>query len=297
VVSIACVVLCSTGLAAVLAVGGARATGSDQRAAEAPIVAAAEVDAVVTRQPVDPGSVGVAEGDGGLAVPPIQRGPWRDPAGRIDQLVYLGDSLAQETYSLLAYLSPGKTVSTKFWGGTAPCDWLSVDLGAGPSSVVVITFTGNSLTDCMSDGRGGHLVDEALIAKYRTDVGVLVDRARQAGARVVLVGQPLRAPGFDADLEVEGINAMYREYAAAFSDVSFVDAGAEVETMDGRYTDRLPCTPFDTDCAADGTTIVRGDGVHFCPIEGQNPCSVWSSGAFRFGSAIAQAANDPAAFD
>lgn len=296
-VSIACVALCTTGVAAVAAVGAARATGAADAPADASIVAAAEVDAIVTRSAVDPGAVAIAEGSGSLAVPPIQRGPWRDPAGRIDQLVYVGDSLAQETYSLLAYLSPGKTVSTKFWGGTAPCDWLDVDLGAGPTSVVVITFTGNSLTDCMSDGRGGHLVDEALIAKYRTDVGILVDRARQAGASVVLVGQPLRAPSFDADLEVEGINAMYREYAAAFPNVSFVDAGAQVETLDGRYTDRLPCTPFDTDCAADGTTVVRGDGVHFCPIEGQNPCSVWSSGAFRFGSAIAQAANDPAAFD
>jgi hypothetical protein len=294
-------VLCSTGLAAVAAVGAARATGDGQLSAGAPIVAAAdvavaEVDAAVTRQPVDPAAVGAVD-DGSLAVPPIQRGPWREPSGRSDHLVSLGDSLAQETYPLLAYLSPGKTVSIKFWGGTAPCDWLDIDLGAGPSSVVVVSFTGNSLTNCMSDGNGGHLADEALIAKYRTDLGILVDRARQAGARVVLVGQPLRAPSFDADLEVEGINATSREYAAAFPYVSFVDAGAAVETLDGRYTDRLPCTPFDSDCAPDGTTIVRGDGVHFCPIEGENPCSVWSSGAFRFGSAVARAANDPAAFD
>ena len=81
------------------------------------------------------------------------------------------------------------------------------------------------------------------------------------------------------------------------SQVSYVDAGRFVETPDGQYTDRLPCSEFDTDCAPDGTTVVRGDGVHFCPIVDVAPCPVWSSGAFRFGSGIAAAANDPVSFD
>ena len=51
------------------------------------------------------------------------------------------------------------------------------------------------------------------------------------------------------------------------------------------------------DCAADGTTVVRGDGVHFCPIVGMHPCPVWSSGAMRYGLAIATAAADPQRLD
>jgi hypothetical protein len=160
----------------------------------------------------------------------------------------------------------------------------------------VITFTGNSLTDCMSDGAGGHLVDEALVEQYRDDVGILVAKARAVGARVVLVGQPFRAAEFDADLEVNGINDLYRS-AATEEFVSFVDAGAAVETPDGLFTERLPCTEYDVDCASDGTTVVRGDGVHFCPLVGHNPCPIWSSGAFRFALAIASAVDDPAAFD
>ena len=111
------------------------------------------------------------------------------------------------------------------------------------------------------------------------------------------MGQPLRHPGFAADLEVEGINSVYREYAATMVNVSYVDAGHLVETPDGHYTDRLPCAEFDTDCSADGTTAVRGDGVHFCPVSGVSPCPVRSSGAVRFGLGIAAAANDPARFD
>lgn len=252
---------------------------------------AAAGGAAVTRSAVVGGAAGSTSGPA-----PSSQG-WLAPAATIDQVVLVGDSLAQETAHMIEYLTPGATVSPRFWGGTAPCDWVGADLGAGPSSVVVITFTGNSLTPCMADGAGGHLADAALVDRYRIDLGVLVDRARRSGARVVLVGQPARAPSFDADVEVAGINEILRQHAAEHPYVSFVDAGAAVETPDGRYTERLPCTPTDSDCAPDGTTVVRGDGVHFCPAAGQSPCPVWSSGAFRFGAAIAAAANDPAAFD
>ena len=133
--------------------------------------------------------------------------------------------------------------------------------------------------------------------KYRADVGVLIDHARAAGAWVVLVGQPLRHPSFDAELEVDGINAVYREYAARCRRCPMSTPASLVETPDGQYTDRLPCVEFDTDCAPDGTTVVRGDGVHFCPVVYTDPCPVWSSGAVRFGFGIASAANDPATFD
>jgi hypothetical protein len=90
---------------------------------------------------------------------------------------------------------------------------------------------------------------------------------------------------------------VYQEYAATMSGVSYVDAGRYVETPDGRYTDRLPCSELDTDCAPDGTTVVRGDGVHFCPVVDVVPCPVWSSGAVRFGLGIASAATNPAGFE
>jgi hypothetical protein len=229
----------------------------------------------------------------------------REPARRVspvtavdfDRLVLVGDSLAEATAPVIRFVTPGKAFVRKYWGGTAPCDWIDDDLEATPTAVVVITFTGNNLTRCMLHGTGVPLIDEPLVEQYRVDVGVLIDHARAAGAWVVLVGQPLRHARFDADLEVEGINAMYREYAATMAHVSYVDAGHLVETTDGHYTDRLPCMQFDTDCAPDGTTVVRGDGVHFCPVVNVVPCPVWSSGAVRFGLGIASAANDPSNLD
>ena len=222
---------------------------------------------------------------------------WTKPATRTNRVVLVGDSLAQEITPFLQFLTPGKSFVPKFWGGTAPCDWRDVDLEANRRTVVVISFTGNSLTECMSDGAGGHLADEAVVDQYRYDIGVLVDKARSVGARVVLVGQPLRDAKFDADVEVHGINEVYRQFAMAYPFVSFIDAGRAVESPDGAFAQRLPCTRYDIDCADDGMTVVRGDGVHFCPIEGENPCSVWSSGALRFALVIASAANNPRAFD
>jgi hypothetical protein len=214
-----------------------------------------------------------------------------------DRLVLVGDSLAHEVSPVIRYVTPEKDFVAKFFGGTAPCDWTDVDLEATSSTVVVVSFSGNSMTPCMIDETGSNLLDHRLVEKYRADVGILIEHATAAGAWVVLVGQPVRHPRFDADLEVEGINALYQDYAAALPRVSFVDAGRLVEDADGRYTDRLPCLDLDTDCAPDGTTLVRSDGIHFCPVVGTLPCPVWSSGATRFGLGIAAAANDPATFD
>ena len=222
---------------------------------------------------------------------------WPAPNADTTRLVLVGDSLAQASSGLLAVLTAPKEFVPRFWGGTAPCDWVDDDLQADPSTIVVIQFTGNSLTPCMSDGAGGHLEHEAFAEEYRGDLFVLITRARRAGARVLLVGQPERAPSFGHDDRVASINGMLQEFAAEWTFVSYVDAGAAVETPDGQFAERLPCTEFDTDCAADGQTVVRGDGVHFCPVIDVAPCPVYSSGALRFSLAIASAANDPASFD
>jgi hypothetical protein len=215
------------------------------------------------------------------------------PILETDRVVLVGDSLADEASSVIRYLTPGKLMIPRYFGGTAPCDWLDRELQATPTTVVVITFTGNNHGDCMLDAFDAPMVDDELVEKYTADVRVLIDRATAAGAWVVLVGQPRHHPVLDADVEIEGLNAAYRELADTLPHVSFVDAGHHVETPDGHYTDRLPCTEHDVDCAPDGTTIVRGDGVHFCPVVQVNPCPVWSSGAVRFGAAIATAVNDP----
>ena len=80
--------------------------------------------------------------------------------------------------------------------------------------------------------------------------------------------------------------------------IRYVEAGAAVLDR-GSWTKTLPCLPDEpctggADAAGSPVSVVRApDGVHFCPaapaaINGvTGDCPVWSSGAFRFGTAMA----------
>jgi hypothetical protein len=226
----------------------------------------------------------------------VQPASWQRPTPTLDA-VFVGDSLAEQSAEMLEAAVAPMPVARRFFGGTAPCDWLPVGLPASPSSVVIISFSGNSLTGCMSDGAGGYLDGDALVAKYRADVGSLIDQARRLGARVLLVGQAHALPQLHADARVDALNNMYRSFAAQWPDVAFVDAGAAIETSAGEYADRLPCEAGDIDCAADGTTQIRSDGVHFCSVYGMVHCPVYASGARRFATVIADGVCEFASFE
>jgi lysophospholipase L1-like esterase len=208
-------------------------------------------------------------------------------------VVLIGDSIALEVTPYLRSALDGPELVARTFGGSAPCDWPDVAQGLRRDQDVVISFIGNSLTDCMADGAGGHLQGAALVERYRADVAELVEQVRSAGATVLLVGQPQRGPialeeGGD-DPIVAGLNEVYAELAQA-EGVSFVDAGAALEGDDGSFAAELPCLPEEPECGPDGVNPVRSDdGVHLCPGPSHDPCPVYSSGAFRFARAIAEA--------
>lgn len=205
-------------------------------------------------------------------------------------VVFVGDSLAVQAAQYLPSLLTQRTLAPQVYGGTAPCDWLDTDLQIKADSVVVISFVGNSGSPCMADGAGGFLQGQAIIDKYRADVSVLIETARTADVEVLLVGQPARFDSVAGNEVVVGLNAVYTELASA-DGVAFVDAGAAVENPDGTFAFVLPCVPNEAECDASGNNVVRSDdGLHFCP--GTSPpgeCQVYSSGAFRFAKAIADA--------
>lgn len=220
------------------------------------------------------------------STPPISR-------AAVTTVVLVGDSLAVEAASYLPPLLGGKSFIPESFAGTAPCDWTGKDLRITNATVVVISFTGNSSTPCMSDGAGGYLSGQAVVDKYRADVTVLVAAARDAGANVIVVGQPIRAgvvPGNDV---VVGVNRVYTDLTASMGGVMFLDAGAEVENADGSYAESLPCLPGEAACDPSGSNAIRSnDGLHFCPgPPPTGPCPVYSSGAFRYANAIATRVN------
>lgn len=217
------------------------------------------------------------------------------PAGAPTTVTLIGDSLAVEAADFLPALLTGQAFVPQSFGGTAVCDWLPKDLGLAAGTVAIVSFSGNNGTPCMVAG-GTTLQGDELVARYRSDTIALIDLALRAGSSVVLVGQPARGDP-DGNATIDALNALYRELAAA-PGVSFIDAGAAVETVEGAFTPTLPCFPSEPTCDAAGSVVVRSDDqLHFCPGAYQTPCGKYSPGAFRFAGAIVPAAVDPTAFD
>ncbi len=215
--------------------------------------------------------------------------------------VLYGDSLAweaREAFSSALAGQPGVEVHQRTFGGTAICDWLDqkaddvVELQPG---IVVVQFSGNNFTPCMRGESGRPLTGDELVERYAADARAVASIFEGSDVELVFAGAPIDR---DGSSRIGRINDVYRRLAADLERVSYVDAGASV-LADGRWTATLPCLPGER-CDAIGATgpgrnVVRSpDGLHFCPsaydseLGVTTECPVWSSGAFRFGSALAQ---------
>ena len=190
--------------------------------------------------------------------------------------------LAQELRA--GYRTPDRGRSSwrpKFWGGTAPCDWVDKDLEADASTVVVIRVH-RQLAHAVHVGRSRRLPETRGVAvAYEQALHTLIERgARPAGAEwCSSVSRTVRNGSGTRD-RVDAINALLHGFADRWAFVSFVDAARRVE--DPRTVRRAGCpAPTSTSTgAADGTTVVRGDGVHFCPSQLKvSRCPVHSSGS------------------
>lgn len=205
------------------------------------------------------------------------------------RVVLWGDSLSVESadYFQQALQRHGvQNVLTRTWGGTAVCDWLPDMRNIATTwhpTLAVVVFNGNTLTPCAR--RAPQLTE------YSQDLDSAISILKSAGVRVVLASTP---PGRTTPATPEGlsqIGLLFRD-AALRNHLSFVAAGSAVLAA-GKYTDYLPCLPHEAACGADGRNQVRApDGLHFCSRPSQvhwSPiCPVYDSGAYRFGSALAE---------
>jgi hypothetical protein len=217
-------------------------------------------------------------------------------------VVLYGDSLAWEardTFTQTLAAHPGLQVVTRTFGGTAICDWLATmadDAATLAPGMVVVEFSGNSFTPCMQGEDGLPLDATTVTERYRADAATVVATFAPIGTQVVFAGAPTSGASANA---VGRLNGLYEELANEHAGVGYVDAGAAV-LADDSYTATLPCLSSEPceggyDSAGVAVNVVRAaDGVHFCPVGGQavagvtEDCSVWSSGAYRYGVALAQ---------
>jgi hypothetical protein len=222
--------------------------------------------------------------------------------GSHQRVILYGDSLAFEARDAFALtLQRGNDIEVvdRTFGGTAICDWLDrmrQDLHDLQPTAVVLEFAGNNVTPCVQ-GPQGPLTGPALADKYRSDARAATGIFAGAGVRVYWMGAPPISGAQAGDFELvrhvyEAEPSRMTMPTPPFGTVEYVDAGGAV-VEGGRFTATLPCLPSEdaADGCVDGRIPVRAlDGVHFCPVRegpGTDRCPVYSSGAGRFGLAMA----------
>ncbi len=218
------------------------------------------------------------------------------PSG-LPRIVLYGDSLVSEAgqeFSELAARS-GVPAQVHTFPGTSPCNYFTSMATAARdwhATVAVLEFSGDVFTACND---GVQVGTAPYYAKYGDEIRSAISIFRSVGASVVLIGQPADST---ARLTRNGsaVNQLYRSIAKATTGVTYADAGQAVMAK-GRFTWTLPCLPGEPCTGPRGTNIVRSpDGIHFCPNGKSTPdrgledCDVYSSGAFRFASAMLKAA-------
>jgi len=212
----------------------------------------------------------------------------KGPPARPIVILY-GDSLSWESGGAFQLaLGPAVEVVHRNFPGLAICDYLdemATDVVALRPRAVVFEFAGNRLTPCVSPFVGS---TSALVNKYAGDAAAATATFTSRGVPVYLMGAPL-LPGWNPDPTPQ-LHAGYAAVASMAGPLaSFTDAGRAVLDAQGGYTATLPCLPGEgpaQGCQGGRITVRSPDQVHFCPTVG-HPCPVWSSGAWRFGAAMA----------
>jgi hypothetical protein len=188
----------------------------------------------------------------------------------------------------------GAATSDVQYGGASICTWLNImgqDAATFRPEAVVLEFVGDSFSPCMN---GVQPFTAAFYAKYQADAEAAIGIFARTGAHVYIAGYPIMLTTESNPLW-DHLNQVLAGVAAASPDASFMDAGAAVEN-NGAFTFSLPCLYFEL-CAnqpGPGQNLVRDPaGTHFCPTNQGTVtglywyCDVWSSGAFRYGAAMA----------
>lgn len=246
------------------------------------------------------GLVGIGSLDP-TAAPAAERGPdaaaARPDADPIRVLLF-GDSLTyQSRAEFLAGTAPLgvdlATVSTR--PGAALCDDRDAivrDLASKRPDLLVLEYSGNSFTPCMTDAGGRQLTigSRAWRDRYHDDLERIATMAESTGTEIVwATAPPVEHLGAPVDYPTR-IEAVARQVADRDPDVRVAETGDAVAGRGG-YVPTLPCRPDEAAlCRGDRIAVRAEDGLHFdCigTIDALGGCVGYSAGARRYGDALA----------
>ena len=196
----------------------------------------------------------------------------------MSDVIVWGDSIPASCADYLAWFYALRGMSTEMhtWGGTAPCDWLDDMLECpAPARAVVVSFSGNQLTPCMTN-RMGVTPGATLI---RDDLAFAAKTFHQRGFTVLWCSSPSRVGTRTGS---QWLIPTLQGFAAQYpTKQRYVDAGAVLAQPDGMFQMWLPCQPHDVDtgnCYLGVVNVREDDGAHLRP-----------SGRRRYAEAIVNA--------
>jgi hypothetical protein len=181
-------------------------------------------------------------------------------------LVY-GDSLSEQS---APYLAQSGTVGSRYYGGTAPCNWvagLPNDRASFTPTKVLVQFIGNLPPACMT-GRDPKTA-------YEQDLTKIVSFWKAQSVPVVMIISP------PTETDSLAWARQAEQDVAANLNIPINNAGQSVLTDTGQFTFFLPCQVSETPalgCGLEQTGEIRvrnADGIHFATAG-------YSSGAERF---------------
>ena len=225
-------------------------------------------------------------------VPGVAVAARADAASARPTVLVFGDSLVWEAEDYLSeFLATDHDVSVFAVGGTAICDYAEDVVHRSRElhpRMVVLAFSGNSLTTCMMPPPGTPNDQRWVVDTYQRDLDGIVDALGRAGVSMTLVGAPPRlerigdpvvrpttwtvgaVPTNMVSVETN-VNGVYESTAARARargfDVGYVDGGRGLKSPGGGWTKVLPCSVIDpgSSCDAGLVTIRATDLVHCCP--------------------------------
>ena len=220
---------------------------------------------------------------------------------------FFGDSLSYQAQPTMhaEYAATHQVETTAFtFPGSTMCaqvDEIRKTASSFHPDVVAIEFLGTSFVPCAQVAPWG---TAKWLAHYRESTEAAVAAAESSGptTTVLLFDSPVMPPA-SPQKPLIAITHIYEQVAAASKGrVTYVDAGRAVEGSEGQWVPSLPCLPGEIDShRCTGPESPQGrlnpvrspDGLHLCTTDypaqaaiAPPGCPTYSSGAYRFGSAM-----------
>lgn len=164
-------------------------------------------------------------------------------------------------------------IDVSAFGGTSICSWWDRfdDYRADAPDILVMSFAGNDIHECITDGTDGLRDPDEVAADYREDLETVIEQFQPLGTEIyVVTPPPIKVELFEE--HAAAMRQMYHDAQEEHPGLGVIDSASYLDPDDQGFQKTLPCEPWDTEptCDAEGRVQVRDDDdIHLTPAGGE----------------------------